>query len=532
MMTRDRLGRGAFATVVVLVLFGAALRLIWLDRLPGINADEVWYGVNVEEYLAGRPYFDRTPVGNRLNPFHSGPLLLASLVAEPSFELLRVPAVLWGVLSIVLSYPLLARPLGSRVALIVTALLCVSAAAIAQSRLGWDPSGTMFCALLAMALALRDRPVAAGAAGLAALAVHPTNIFLVPMAAAAWGPFAWARFARASRPVRRVVAGTAIVAAVAGPAVAFVVARSLAHRGLFPSIEIAMGRALSPAQWIESALGLLRLTTGVTSAEAVAGASNWFVPSIAAGLILVAWTLALAVRGPRTQPNWAWWLAGGALVSAAAFHVIAGARGLQPGTERYAMSFAIPLLIVAALGIDGAWRARRSLGAALFAIAWSALLAVTIGGYFVPLARGQAAHDAYRTGLVEPKAAAFRFIHGDSAGSSLVAIFAENWWLYWPMRYLAIREPSRFVVEQLDPETLPLRHPGSGRFAYPSRPDKVYAVAFAGGAQANRLATLGRAVFSASDRAGAPILQVFLIPPDGADRLADPAPWAARPSAR
>ena len=119
----------------------------------------------------------------------------------------------------------------------------------------------------------------------------------------------------------------------------------------------------------------------------------------------------------------------------------------------------------------------------------------------------------------------------DSAGASLVAIFAENWWLYWPIRYLSMRDASRVFVERLEPESLPLRPAGTAPPVYPRRPDKVYAVVFARGSNAVRMASLGTAIFTATDPAGLPIVQVFLIPPDRAERLVDPAPWTAAPPA-
>lgn len=57
-MTPRRLALGA------IVLAGVALRVIGLDRWPGINGDEAWYGVNAQLLLEGQRPFFRTGVGN------------------------------------------------------------------------------------------------------------------------------------------------------------------------------------------------------------------------------------------------------------------------------------------------------------------------------------------------------------------------------------------------------------------------------------------------------------------------------------
>jgi hypothetical protein len=532
--TDSRLPARARLVLGAVIAIAIAVRMIALGRLPGMNGDEAWYGVNVAEYLAGRPYFDRTLVGNRLNPFHSGPLLLASLVAPPSFALLRMPAALWGVLSVLLAYPLLRRPLGARCALMVTAVLAVSTAAVGQSRLGWDPSGTVFFSLLAVGLALQGRVLLAAAAGVAAVVVHPTNVFLAPMAASAWAPHGWSRLRQTSRRTQRLVAGAAAIGLVIGPVAAFVPARALAHRGLLPSIEMVLDRALSPAHWIGSAWGLVQLAAGVRTAESIAGPVSSPAGAVATVFIVLAITAAVALPVVRRDDRlpWAWWLAGGVVTSAAAFHIIAGERGLNPGLERYAMSFVAPLSILVALGLDTLWRRSLWLGAGAAAGTLASLAAVLTVCYFVPLSRGRAGHESYRTSTVEPKEAAYRFIAADSAGAGVVAVFAENWWIYWPVRYLAVTDAPRLFVEQLEPETLPLRPAGSPPVVYPHRPDKVYAVVFAGSAYTARLAALGSVAYTVTDPAGQPMLHVFSIPPDRADAVVSPAPWTAAPSAR
>jgi hypothetical protein len=179
------------------VIVGVAVRIAWLGRVPGVNGDEAWLGVNAFEIINGGHPFLRTPSGNFISPFHSGPLLAALMVLKPSIAILRAPAVLWGAACVLAAYPLLAPSIGRAAALLTAAFLAVSPAVVSQARIGWDPSGTPFASLLAIGFALRDRPLLAAGAQAAALIVHPTNIFLVPITASAWGPYALTRFVAA-----------------------------------------------------------------------------------------------------------------------------------------------------------------------------------------------------------------------------------------------------------------------------------------------------------------------------------------------
>src|SRR4051794_36328519 len=108
------------------MLLGTVMRTVALGRWPGINGDEAWYGVNVQEFLSGGTPFLHTGVGNPLNPFHSGLLLALSAVFPASPALLRLPEVILGLGAMLIAYPLLRRPLGDRAALLAAVLIAIS----------------------------------------------------------------------------------------------------------------------------------------------------------------------------------------------------------------------------------------------------------------------------------------------------------------------------------------------------------------------------------------------------------------------
>jgi hypothetical protein len=495
-----------------MVIIGIAARVIAIGRLPGINADEAWYGVNVNEFLDGARPFLQTGVGNPINPLHSGLLLALSAIASPSIALLRAPEVILGMLTVMIAWPLLRRPLGERAALLSTILIAISPAAIAYSRLGWDPSGSPLITLLAIGCALNDRPGLTAISQAGAYLVHPTNVFVAPMVAAAWAPHAVARFKRTGpRDRKRLLIGVVALISVAMPAVIWALVR-IAHNPdtSLPSTGMVVERAFSVTLWMGRAWGAVNLVSGVTTAIAIGGpmpgaTAVWASAIVSA--VLVA-TLALAMPILRMRAHASWLLAGIA-ATFAGFHLVAIDAAFNPGLERYAMSMLVPLLIVSAIAIDAALQ-RAAVARVAAILLMVTMIAVTAGGYFYPLAaRGGDSAAAYRTGAVEPKLAAYRFIEGDS-GNADVSIVAEDWWLYWPLRYFAGKN-DRIAVAAASPDSIPGGLRPAGASAPPIRtPSITYLVAFAGSALPGTL-TRSASAFQAVDPIGRVIVEVFRI---------------------
>ncbi|MCH7709882.1 MAG: MFS transporter, partial [Myxococcales bacterium] len=115
MSDTSRTDRALWLTVVLLIGVSVWLRTTDLGRLPGINGDEAWYGVQAERWLSGDPVW-QTASGNPLNPFHTGPVAVLQLVFEPAFWILRAPSWMAGVALVPLLFFLLRPVLGATVA--------------------------------------------------------------------------------------------------------------------------------------------------------------------------------------------------------------------------------------------------------------------------------------------------------------------------------------------------------------------------------------------------------------------------------
>jgi hypothetical protein len=388
--------------------------------------------------------------------------------------------------------------------------------AVAYARFGWDPSDTPFFMTLALAAALANRPVAAAAAVAGLLLIHPTNVFGVPVVASAWAPHAIRHYRGASLAQRR-----RIHAALAGIAVAMVatgawVAWSTASNPQtpLPPLRTVLTRLASPSEWVGVLAGIAGLTSGMTTTAFIAGpwsAGARLAAGVGAAVALVIPLLA-AWRVVRYRNRDALlWLIAGVGFSVAVFHLAAGPAALQPARERYGIVLLAPLLLLSAMGLD-AWQDARP--AAARAIGGSALagsVAILAFGYFMPfLQAGGDSEIAFRTASDEPKRAAISFIQRDSAGAQVVQVTAQDWWLYWPLRYLAGAD-RRLHVEMRPGANAPggLHPAGAQPPPYPHALDRRYVVVWDDGTGERPSAGGADLVFTAADPLGRPILHVM-----------------------
>ena len=169
--------------LVLASLFAVALwfRVTSLESMPFPDGDEAWYAVQVAHLLKGRPFEAFTPTGNPLNPFFAGMHVPTLLTMKPALWLLRVPAVVCGVLAVVLTYVLGRKIFDRTTALIASALLAMLPIAIIYSRIGFDPCQTPLISLLAIYFAFRANLLGLILSFVASHIIHPTNVFLLPV---------------------------------------------------------------------------------------------------------------------------------------------------------------------------------------------------------------------------------------------------------------------------------------------------------------------------------------------------------------
>ncbi len=480
------------AGCVLALLLGTAVlfRIDGLGNVPGVNGDEAWMGVQAESLLHGESVQWRTPTGNLLNPFHFAPQVVLHAVGEPSIARLRTTALVSSLLAIGLNFWLASRVFDLRVAILSSALLTLLPINIAYARFAWDASQSVLFTLPVVylpLLALRERRLKywllAAICFVAALLVHPTNIFVAPMLLApvvvAVGPRAAATWRHGEHRLR-LVALMGIVCVVT--MVSAVLLRSW--------LQVAAGRMFDLAQWRAFSVLYLDFLSGTTIYRFVSGTSDGSDWAAAVGRLLVLGVLCAAGvgfarqwknRDSRKPSLWGPVLWGYA-VSLLGFFLIAGPEAIQPHYERYAMVLIPGLVVLVSVGLQGWLFPSGARSAAVFR--WSALAVAALWlttfhlNYLSSIrATGGESHLAFRTAGVDPKEAALREIVASGDGRSPIVIVAGQWWNYWPLKYLAYRYPHVEVIGLDQAEQL------AAELVADDRSDRIWFVEFHGSPQ-------------------------------------------------
>ena len=440
----------AIGSIAVVLALAAFFRFYELGRLPGVNADEAWYGVQAHRLLAGEASSWRTPNGNIPGLPHLGLVALLESLFPASFALLRIPAAIASLGAMVLAYWVSGRYFGRTSAIAALLLMAILPMNIAYARFGWDPSYSALLVLPALHAALARKAYLAAAIFAFAVATHPTNLFAGPFLGLAY--FGALLEDRREQPWREAVLFAMLLAL----AVALVAA--IAGSSSPPGGAGAMlARMTSPREWGLFALSFVRLLSGDTTlafltGEGWAGARTW--ADAAAVLVLLTTLVAglFHMRGAAFDRSAG--LVAGWVFTLIFFFIVAGNKALEPHHERYGFVLIAPTAVTLAMLIgkclprSGAWGRSEILLSSVALL----LLAPFWFGYFRPLEQGRAdQHVAFWTGPVEPKLAAFERI-ASSAGSAGALIVAEDWWLEQPIAYLATENPSIRVVWLAEPQ--------------------------------------------------------------------------------
>jgi len=461
-------------TAVIVALLGTAtcFRLMALSSVPGISGDEGWWGVQAIAWLSDRPYEAHTTSGNPIDLFLLVPLGCVHAIAHPSFLLLRIVPAFVNLLALPVGFWLVRRVYGKTTAWIHTVGLAIMPTAIAHSRICQDPSQSIFWTSIVIYLSLlgfdeRGRAwIYWGGALLifrVALWTHPTNVFVAPFLVL---PFIAAvrPLLPASRRGRAILLVLAIVVLTLGLSIAGPTLRHLFGTNEYldkPWLAMASARITDGTQWFEFAANNARLFNGVTIYHYFSGARPPTALYDAGFVVVVVAALCGFLLTPvarRTALDY------GLIIACTAtwvgFYAFAGPQALRPHFERWGLCLIAPGTLVLARGLT-AWIERkprmRWLTIAAATLVATGLLRSFYVNYFVEFATtGGRSHLTYVTATIEPKQQALEHILARSAGPGRVAIATQQWWLAWPIAYLASEHPDVSVSLGLDVE----RHAG------------------------------------------------------------------------
>jgi hypothetical protein len=468
---------------LLLATLGAAvaLRLYGLDHLPGINADEAVFPVHASEWMGGVPLSElRTGTNLPMNPLFFGLVALIQFCLPTSLWTLRLAALTHSLLSVALGFVLF-RKRGLTFAVVFATLLAVLPIQLGYARLAWDPTAVPTALVLALAAATRGRSIETALAFGLCLWVHPATAFAAPILLTPLILRKWPCKADGSllAPSKEALAIAAL-----GSALAVALFSQLVARDALPTPVLAALRGELPAKVFErltslgSALEFARLYADFLAGPTIYRYVTGSMPELAATLHLAAAVVLLGacvlpalVRLPAATKRTDRAVALGLGLSLVGAYLVGGLPVLAPHTERYGMFLVVPSCYVLAACIEAyAVTPVRAALARLGTAGLGATLLASFGTYFLAALHqaDPARHNTFRSGAVDPKQRAFEQILAWRSPDRIGVVRAEDWWLYWPLRYLAgaggelrvsidgarwdYRFPADFMVPELDPE--------------------------------------------------------------------------------
>lgn len=494
---KSTLGLLLYVICAALIVVGVILRVLQLDQVPGVNGDEAWYGVQAQWFLDEYVYKKelppvervnfRTPTGNVWNPFLMIPRILLDAMYAPSVWSLRLPALLSGLLTLLFNWSLCRRALNPVVAWLTTALLALLPITVIYSRLDWDAcQSVMFCLpLLYLPWIAEHRELSGvrtaiyfGLALLAALLVHPTNIFIVPLSAMLF----WPRISAAAKLELSLYSRVLLAAAVLSAAFSLGISRGAWAGVAWQNVNSALG------QWSHDTLGLFHGATVYGSislpADELPTARFWLLLMCFPTGILLIWTRItdkkpLFPQRIATSSQRYAALFDGTCLAWLCFLGVAGPSAISPGYERYGLWMIAPgiLLIVMAYAALASQSAAVKRGIALLAAMQIALMIAGYWHYFqqrfqVPATEQRLAHWTYRTDNFadwsEIHAELERTSKSAPQGPRKILCIEENdpqrWWFEWKWRYLSHGSEYQWQVISSENQVLTAEKAGEQRW--------------------------------------------------------------------
>jgi hypothetical protein len=425
----------AWGAIGVAVLF----RFLLLDRIPGINGDEAYYGVRAVDLLQGDPVSWKTGTGLPLNPFYFLTLVPWHAIFDPSFVLLRINAALFGCAAIFFVWRKYRRIVDEHSAWAMTLLVACLPATVSYSRIGWDMALNVPVTALIVYCSQRRMLGATLGALVAGAVVHPSIVLITPLAAT---PFvlhlrehgtarvtAWLQNQPRPALVAKLALGAVVVLGVGLLLLAKIAPLLDQH------LPGALERLIEPSQLALFAFHYGNLIDGATIYSYFVGPPPHALlisHAIAFWVVVLAIVLLNLLRRSSALPDLI-----GLTICLALHYVAGGPEDIRPHHDRYALWCVVPsaFVFVRLLGqiVPPRIGARIVTGLSLVLLA-----SFAINYFHAATQTNCTSHPTFLTGREEPKASATRLIL-DHPGEDK-RVFVEDWWLYWPMRYLLSRE--------------------------------------------------------------------------------------------
>ena len=428
-------------------IIGILLRMLFLTHIPGLNADEAWYGNFVLDLHRGAVESFSTPSGGSIfNPYFRLPLYLLHSYFEPSILILRLPAAISGVLLMLFSYVLMKRSFNREIArliLIFTAFIPVN---IMYSRIGWDASQIALFSLLIIFFSLCGRPVWTSFFLSTSLLIHPTCIFLLPIAL-----LCNIAAVLENKDVVKINHFLLIILAIIIiPLTTLYIINDIVYATLDHNSADIYKRLFDFSYLMQCWQAYIHFLTGTTSYSYFVGFENNYISNllflILSGLIIFLYTYGL-IRYIKNQNYIKLALLLGVFFSILIFSFIMGDIGYKKGYERYALFIVMPSIISFVVILNDLFLKKIYYSHIIMTILICFFLYEISVNYYIKLFEsGGYSEMTYRTNYRDPKREVFDLIKRDAVDKKNIDIYVSSWWNSEPLKYFFYNDESVNVL--------------------------------------------------------------------------------------
>jgi hypothetical protein len=438
--------------VGLILSLSIAFRVIEVDHIPGVNGDEALDAVQIRDTLAGRPAVLKMPTGRLLSPIYGALLMVTDALQKPSFLALRSSAVIAGILLVFATLFLFWKSLGATGATLLTLLVATSPVNIAYSRVAIEQTLMVPAGMALVYFVWKRSGWGIFWAFIAALLVHPINVFLASLVLCSVG--AWVlSHPRWTRHTKAMIFLAALTVLYVGVLFEIMVLPSNYSKFLDP--KFLFDRFTSVPNFLFFLKYFIRLVTGLSSIEQYASPlPHWLARTldIAGAAGLFALVVAGSRKAYRARDFRVLGIISGWFALCFGYYFVTGRAAIDPGVARYALVLLFPTHFVIVLclravmsGLKPSWQVSL-----VSILAWAFLIQFHFAYFRSIQEKNSTAFRAYFTGERDPKETAVKFIRWDvtrrGKDMSQAIIVAEDWWTYWPLRYLLNQETGTKVL--------------------------------------------------------------------------------------
>ena len=429
----------------IILLLALGFRVIWLSNIPGINGDEAEIGVWSLAVLNGEPVWWKTNNGNLINPFYSTLTAITQAVLPISFVTLRISAVISGLTLLVWNFWAMRKILSLQTALITTIILAVLPINIAYSRFGWGPSQTVLFSSFVLLLALSKKWKLSFIALICSFLVHPTNIFLILPTVGIWVGFQKDHYKSFSQTKWQPLLKPSIILFTL-----FLIWKQKVYTSSISDLSLFDATYFSLDNIFLYLLRIGRLVTGATIYEFIAGSvaeKNYFLfdSAFIVGLILY---LSQLKKQIKHWPNSMKGFGIGFLCAQIVNAFIAGPQTLAPHFERYGLWMVFPAVVLVSYSFTNKNIKKHFPKTVVITFLIALVYLGSFWHYYFAhiLQTGGTSHRTFITSAIEPKQQVVEYLRSQATKEYPATVYAQDWWLYWPMKYLTFKE--EFILVQ------------------------------------------------------------------------------------